>query len=223
MSSIKKNESKISRVALIASSDEGATKKLIQALSQAKWEAHCFRTGREFLNALRSGMIPDFIFLDQDLARVDGVSVLKNFLPVPSEDRCPIVFIRDEGKGTTERELAHLGVDDCLKDAFRSSDALESLRRLTWEGGEAEVRNLLEAPLFLESLSPIDSSLDHYRIEKEKDLFLILPKGALPSDLVGASSRELKGKVSLYRNTKAGWRKVWPRSGRPLVGQLVSA
>ncbi len=216
----------MSGLALIASSDEFATKKLLQALGSEKWEAHCYRTGREFLNALRSGVIPDFVFLDQDLARVDGVSVLKNFLPVPHDERCPIVFIREEDKGTSERELMQLGVDECLKDAFKVQDAIECLRRLTFLGGEFEVRRLLKESLLQTQdsrLLQIEENSLFYQVEKQKELYLAIAKSYSLQSLGELSHRELKGRISVYRLGKEGMRKVWPRSGRPLVGQLIGA
>ena len=214
---------------VLVAEDEGLSQRLVSAVIQyCGMDAKITQNGQELLDELRAGLAPDIILLDLEMPVMGGIEVLKTLQGVSVEDRCPILVFTANNQEATVREAILLGADDFIVKPFKTANLAQRIKDHTFTLSEAELKRILNALDRPANDIPnlkkkIDQGRELYRSTIDPKLGLSLPRGQSPQLLAGASLRELRAKVVIFREGDSIWRKVWPRSGRILWSGLTSA
>ncbi len=211
---------------------ESLTQRLVTTvIENMGFEVKMTQNGSELLDELRAGLVPELLLLDLEMPVMNGIEVLKTLSLVPAEERCPILVMPSPKQDSLLREAIQLGADDFLPKPLKAPELEERIKDFTFELSEAELTTLLKklqqsatravevAPL-RKRCGPL---VDFYPITSpRRPMVMSVAKGMSLEVLSKMSVRELKAKVSFYRELGTGWKKIWPRPGRALARSLVS-
>lgn len=211
---------------VLVAEDEGLSQRLVAAVIQyCGMEAKVTGNGKELMEALSSGIVPEIILLDLEMPVMDGIEVLKSIQHVPPEERCPILVFTANNQEATVREAITLGADDFVVKPFKTADLAQRIKDLTFEVSEAELKQLLYS-LHVQDHRLAESAWFKKRVANTHDLYplpsqgkkmcVAIPKGQAPQQIARFGRSELRNKIIIYRESGAGWRKIWPRSGSSL-------
>ncbi|RYZ92104.1 MAG: response regulator [Proteobacteria bacterium] len=204
--------------------DETLTQTLVTSvITHCGLVAKIAKNGREGLDLLNNGLDPDLILLDLEMPVLDGMGVLAALRDLDQAERCPIIVFTANSTETTVLNAVNMGASDYVVKPFQTVELIARIKDLTFEVSEDQVRSLLQTMHFADRTLEEQVSLRKYLkpdisfypvFAFEKSLCLSIPRGITPQAASRLSSEDLFMMIGVYRKTKFGWRKVWPRGPR---------
>ena len=87
-------------------------------LDKSGMHSTCVRSGREALEILESGRIPDLIMLDIHMPEMDGFETLQHIRSMPQSRSIPVVFLTADEDSESETRGLEAGAMDFIKKPF---------------------------------------------------------------------------------------------------------
>ncbi|EKV32784.1 transcriptional regulatory protein [Caenispirillum salinarum AK4] len=115
---------------LVVEDERNIGESLRFLMNRQGYDVRLAHDGREALDLLEAGTVPDLLLLDIMMPGCDGFAVARAVRANPALDKVRIVMLTAKGKDVDRRKGLDLGVDDYILKPFSTRDVVARVRAL---------------------------------------------------------------------------------------------
>lgn len=115
---------------LVAEDERNISESLRFLMNRQGYDVRLAQDGREALDLLEGGMVPDLLLLDIMMPGCDGFAVARAVRANPAFDKVRIIMLTAKGRDVDRRKGLELGVDDYILKPFSTRDVVARVRAL---------------------------------------------------------------------------------------------
>ncbi|MDR0878187.1 MAG: response regulator [Treponema sp.] len=95
---------------------------------QGEYDIHTAKSGREAIDYLLLGNVPDLILLDILMPKMDGWATFNRIRAISLLKEVPIIFLTSVTDKVEEKRGLEMGAVDYIRKPYNTSDLLERIR-----------------------------------------------------------------------------------------------
>ena len=119
------NEKKI----LIVDDDE-VMLSMVKAILEPDYDARIAKSGKEALELIVGGFLPDLILLDILMPEMDGFDVYNKIRAISLLENIPIVFLSSVTEEQEIQRAMNIGAADYIKKPYKKDDLLARIKKI---------------------------------------------------------------------------------------------